>query len=408
MINLSQSGRVISQKLIVFQNMKEEKLSISKINIAIIFSSVFCLILSFIYVFFGQSFLLSNSFNFTHSEISYLTSKTTFIDSFKLPYSEKWEENQIKKFSEANFCPSCKFKLFSSFDGNSSPDDLIIVCNTDRNPGIIPFMRTLRMTSSKATVCFLTFNYVLNDLGEDTPEILEKCGANLINFGDIDFLGLNNIATKWKMIDLFLNEHGKEFKRILLAHSEAVIFQGDPFNERIEPTGLYFLQEESQIVDSKYEQRDFLSISYDLSKYLNEKILTSNLVFGALSELKILANILVTYSFPLARPGKHYEPAFFMYAAYYLIPKQYPQLKVIYLNQDDGYVGLAFYTIKDHRLKPGAIQLDNDLFPPVIFNYQHRRSLLKNYFWKCPNKPYRLKHYLEKLPDNFTDEKKHS
>ncbi|OHT00596.1 hypothetical protein TRFO_32711 [Tritrichomonas foetus] len=336
---------------------------------------------------------------------SVLQSQDRFNRILTTPYTTKWYEDDISnKNPDYSKCPACKYSIAENSNGNSSPKDAIIIFESHLTVGIVPFLRSLRMTSCKAKVFFLSCRRSINSIGTDGPKILELCGVNIIDYGHIDPLWFEHeLLLRWSVIYDFITVNEKHLDRILVSHTNNVMFQGDPFTDKIEKENLYFAKEESQIGKSVIEKWALENVCPKYAPlYMNDSVLTAQIVFGGAKPLQVLFDVLITdFTFTYMDTGRIYELGYFMYAAYRLLPNHKPSVNIKFLSQNDGYAGIAFYMEKKAILKPGSFKTDKGVYPHVIYNFEHRQVFLYDYDKMCPRDKWNIKNYMFKIPEEY-------
>lgn len=149
----------------------------------------------------------------------------------------------IEYFNGTTNCSHCNYTVRNE-NANSTPRDLILAGSTTNVKNINLFIRTLRHTGSKCTVAFLLDSAAYNIL---TPEMLKdiyQCGGQVINMGTPEFTGDRDyfsLVYLWVLYVAKRNSH--RFDRIYKCDLFDTYFQGDPFDNLMEPNNFYMIEE---------------------------------------------------------------------------------------------------------------------------------------------------------------------
>jgi hypothetical protein len=137
------------------------------------------------------------------------------------------------KRSEPGSCLACNFTVRNS-DPDSSPRDLVITTVLGSLTSIVPFVRTLRTTGSRATLVVLTDQVISAEANPSLSSFLDACGCSLLPVPKKDNIihraSISEIyMARIQMCYDFLKERYWLFDRVLLADIFDTVFQGDPF-----------------------------------------------------------------------------------------------------------------------------------------------------------------------------------
>jgi hypothetical protein len=129
--------------------------------------------------------------------------------------------------------PSCTLCNFTARNArpNSSPRDVIVASMFDHIVNVVPFVRTLRTTGSRATVIFFTDKDGALKVNADLASFFHSCAITLIKIDRRQAGVRHNKQLRHLLFAEFFRTRYFLFDRILTVDLFDTVFQGDPFFE---------------------------------------------------------------------------------------------------------------------------------------------------------------------------------
>ena len=178
--------------------------------------------------------------NLTNKSSSYINESTSRMKS---NYSVVWESKQI----DLKKCIPCNFTV-RNYKSDSTERDVVLGTALHKTYTIIPYVRTLRTTGSKAQVIFFMDHVAISRLTTETTNFLKDCGVSVmfVNVSD-DADRKAMLMTRNLILAEFLTDHVQDFDRVLITDIYDTTFQGDPFYSEFERDAIMLSRETKKV-----------------------------------------------------------------------------------------------------------------------------------------------------------------
>lgn len=188
---------------------------------------------------YASQFDFTNIISYSNDPIRSFNTPLSDKEIFPLPHyfskmtTQQWLQSNFvfKRFDPSkSVFPICPAGVAHNPHANSSPRDLIISLISGGYVNFMTYVRTLRSTGCKATVIVLIDDKCYNRLSNRERQVLDECGINLINYGDITPVFKKYIyETRLILMYGIILTYRKQFDRVIIADIFDTIFQSDPF-----------------------------------------------------------------------------------------------------------------------------------------------------------------------------------
>ena len=148
-------------------------------------------------------------------------------------YEKKYPNCLLCNFTPNNVLP------------NSSPYDVVLTIGYGRPRNVMPLIRTLRTTKTKASCVFIIERNSYSLFSNGMKKFIENCGVQVLTF-DFPINNMRILYTKnylYHLAELFLRSNQASIQRVAIVDLFDTIFQGDPFNEFLPKNEIHIVDE---------------------------------------------------------------------------------------------------------------------------------------------------------------------
>lgn len=151
-------------------------------------------------------------------------------------------------------CTLCNFKPIVK-TGDSTEKDLILTFTLNRLTNVHAFVSSCRTTGCRARIVTLIDSNTFKKYDDEYFQQLKNCGVELIDIGDLrEVLRTNIFFIRYIFFNNYLNEHEKEFNRIIICDLFDAVFQHDPFTPDFKTDTVYFASEHQKMITNKFNK----------------------------------------------------------------------------------------------------------------------------------------------------------
>lgn len=305
-------------------------------------------------------------------------------------YDESYNHIFLHSPAFAAKCPLCRLN-YSSINTNDTPRDLVITAmfNTTRN--LIPFIRSLRSTQSKATVVVLTDRKTLSKLTLDALNIAKHCEMNFIVVGETFYNEHHpGSVVFYHYVFDFLYNHINEIDRVIIVDFEDTAFQGNPFTKSFKDGILYLIQGYMRIGLSSFTKNELQALLGNQAEaYFAETVIESDHVLGNVKDILIFLDLLISVveSFPEPKLKLHSQ-AFFNYIVH----------SGILTKNNISYVANMPNEIASGSF--GQLQLMNTGFSAdIVHQIKSSMDIRESLYQSCPRGSFKIPNYITALTE---------
>jgi hypothetical protein len=149
-------------------------------------------------------------------------------------------------------CQFCNFKV-RNLSPDSTPRDLVLLTMMNKAINVVPFVRTLRTSGSRATVVIFTDVVAMRKLDTNLTLFLEGCGCTVICVERIALTLDSHFYLRHFVFYDFLRTRYQLFDRVVTLDLYDTIFQGDPFFSGFNRDAIGFVGDVSLIEGQQLE-----------------------------------------------------------------------------------------------------------------------------------------------------------
>lgn len=360
-------------------------------NFAVI--CMFCSLATILYSIFAPLVGFSSS-NENSKPVVYSTNQLIPLNQFsRVPpstvYDSQWfKQDYLDPFDLMNpfskHCQLCKFSIRND-QPNSSPRDAILSAMFSAIAGLLPFVRTLRTTGSKAHVFLFTDNKGKSMLTQDELMLLDKCSIFIINTGTFHLEWKRFLILRYPLFYDFLYYRVHLMDRVIIVDLFDTVFQGDPFTSSFHNDTFYFAKENITIdqcwMNSMWAKRAAPDL-YDEIK--NNTIVNSGLFMGGIIPVLHFLDIYMTlYDTFTLNDVNAPDQGYFLFATYHIVVKS-PRIKVRFLSSFDGVVVFENYAEKSRFVFGDFKPRNSSIYPRILHQYDKNSELRISVYYACP------------------------
>ena len=229
----------------------------------------------------GFAFFLFTYLHFTvfyHERGPCISWQTTLFQFFwNLEFAVKNLSLIPYNYENSTNCLLCNYEPHNVLP-NSTPRDVIVNLVFGNPVNILPFIRTLRTTKSKASCVFIIESGSYHNLNEQTKNFMSNCGIQAITFDwPATKIKVYRKCYLFHLIELFLRSNQMNINRVSIMDLFDTVFQGDPFNELLPKNAIHIVDEGATYEGNGYianKNRQYLSAFDPDFNFTNEIIKT--------------------------------------------------------------------------------------------------------------------------------------
>lgn len=201
-------------------------------------------------IIFNNLLALTTLFSFVSQPMK--LAEPSLIDSLKF-YKFVWEIETRPNFNIdfiQNITESCEPCTYEpkNLHNNSTPRDVILAYAIGGAYNLIPFMRTLRTTGSKASVVFFVDDKAYNSISDHTMAYVKNCGVNFIKMGKVIHTGkYSQYSIGYLYMQEFIKQNLHRIDRVMRGDMYDMLFQGDPFYDELPKGQVQLVDEEAEL-----------------------------------------------------------------------------------------------------------------------------------------------------------------
>ena len=305
----------------------------------------------------------------------------------------------LRIINNTSKCKLCTYTVRNT-QPNSTPRD-VIICNaigTAKNE--ILFVKTLRTTGSKASCVFLVDSHAYGIISQETKQIVESCGGQIINCGPVPYhKKLDGHNYCYVFSAYFIENNIKNIDRIIICDMYDTVFQGDPFNMQLENDKLNIIDEGATFSTRPGENNRewLLAFNYTLPKEKYQDYYLCSGFIGGKAEivLKTLKLYLKQHTFG---QKKHDQAAFnYLYFSGILAAHN---ISINKMRNNELVRHISYIPLGNHTSIGDIRGIRNDtIYATVIHHYYLDSEFVMSLLKYCPRESKTLKYYLGRIKE---------
>jgi hypothetical protein len=313
-----------------------------------------------------------------------------------LQYESDWFSRRVfLPPIDVSKCRLCTYPSRSSIRSDSTPRDAILTFAASEFVGLIPFVRSVRTTGCKARLIVLAGDQAIAGLAKREQRLLKQCSADLISFGDLGPLWLEQeVLVRFSVYFDYLFSRQRDFNRVLFVDMAHVMFQGDPFTADITRDALCFVQEGITLENATPERNNFLRLRPRPPLYKGKPLITDHIFGGGPESALVFFDMFLTvYSMTYDENELASEHSYFL-LCYYSFCTSSHRLKTKLLGPNNGIVGLAYYINEKAKESPGYYKTKDAIYAAVVNHFQKNHQFRYDYYDACPRGRFKAARYM--------------
>ena len=314
--------------------------------------------------------------------------------------------------NDTSKCNLCTYKVRNT-KPNSSPKDVLICNAIGKAKNCILFVKTLRTTGSKAKCVFLVDSHAYASISQDTKQIVENCGGQIINCGPVPFhkrFDGHNYCYVFSYY--FIQRNMDKIDRVMICDMYDTVFQGDPFNEQIENDKLNIVDEGATFstIPGESNREWLLAFNYTLpQEQYNDYYLCSGYIAG---KAKIVLQTLKLYLKNHSFGKRRHDQAAFNYLYFSGILSK-NNISIIKRRQNELVRHISYVPLGNHSHIGDVRGIRNEsIYATIIHHYYLDGNFQISLLRHCPRETKNLEKYLGRTKEskviemeNFISEK---
>lgn len=194
----------------------------------------------------------------------------------------------LEHFKCIGKCPLCNFKQFNKLN-NSNPRDFIFCFAFGTTKNILPFIRSLRTTGSKASVAIFLDDKAYNSINQATFLTAKDCGMQFYNLGNLGILKKPEIMSLPYFLSYYIiHQNFRNIDRLIIMDLFDSAFQADPFTTYLNQSFLHLSPEFKKLKSSRINRKWIVlagMLSHFPSAWKNNEVICAGYLGGTVSNM---------------------------------------------------------------------------------------------------------------------------